>query len=143
MKTGQVVALVIVVAIIGLAIGAAIGTSVSSGKTTTLMSTQTQTVTSNGIPQGLATVTKLVIVSNVLHVNAFACGTDTYAGGTANLENSTTTEYIFPSTTSSQRFLNVTISTITSLQTGLTTTDTTVTLTASSQGNTTGCLTVG
>jgi hypothetical protein len=145
LQTRQVVALVTVVVIIALALGTTIGYSISSGRTTTLMSTQIQTITSYGIPQGLVTVTKLVMISHIGDLTVVDCGTSTFMGGAVEIVDSTTTEYIFPPTnngTSQGRFLNVTITTLTSSETAINavsaTNGTTITLTATSD-NTTVC----
>jgi len=117
LQTRQVVALVTVIALIALALGTTIGYGISSAKTTTLTTTQTQTITSYGIPQGLETVTKLVMISHVGDLTMVVCGTSTFPAGVLNIVDSTTTEYIFPPTnnsTSQGRFLNVTMTTLTS-----------------------------
>jgi hypothetical protein len=147
MQARQVVALVTVIAIIALALGTTIGYGISSGRTTTLMSTQTETITSYGFPRGLSTVTELIIISYVAQVTAYTCGSSSFVAGTVNGYTTNTTEYIFPSIinfTSEQRFLNVTITTVTSTETDITSsaTVTTVTLSATSQGNTTLCPTI-
>jgi len=74
LQTRQVVALVTVIALIALALGTTIGYGISSAKTTTLTTTQTQTITSYGIPQGLETVTKLVMISHVGDLTMVVCG---------------------------------------------------------------------
>jgi uncharacterized membrane protein YqgA involved in biofilm formation len=147
MQTRQVVALVAIITIIALALGTTIGYSISAGRTTTSMSTQTQTITSYGFPRGLSTVTELIIISYVAQVTAYVCGSSSFVAGIVNGYTTNTTEYIFPSiinVTSEQRFLNVTIMTVTSTETDVTSsvTATTVTLTATSQGNTTECPTI-
>jgi hypothetical protein len=99
--------------------------------------------TSSGIPQGLVTVTKLVIISYVESLAAYTSGTCSWVAGTAFINSSVTTEYIFPSNindTSQQQFLNITITTVTSNLTNLTSsTTTTITLGAASQSTSTTC----
>jgi len=111
------------------------------------MSTQTQTITSYGFPRGLSTATKLIIISYVAQVTAYVCGSSSFVAGIVNGYTTNTTEYIFPSiinVTSEQRFLNVTVTTVTSAESVVTSsvTVTTVTLSATSQGNTTICPTI-
>jgi len=147
MQTRQVVAIVTVIAIVALALGATIGYSISSGRTTPSISTQTRTIISYVFPRGLSTVTKLIIISYVAQVTAYTCGSSSFVAGIVNGYTTNTTEYIFPSiinVTSEQRFLNVTITTVTSAETVVTSsvTVTTVTLSETSQGNTTGCPTI-
>ena len=92
-QTRQTFALIAVIGIIALALGITVVYSISTGKTTT--STATQTVTSFGIRKGLSTVTKLIIISYVAHLIAYTCGTSSFVAGTINVDNSTTTEFIF------------------------------------------------
>ncbi len=99
--------------------------------------------TSSGIPQDLVTVTKLIIISYVESLAAYTSGTCSWVAGTAFINSSVTTEYIFPSNinyASAQRFLNITITTVTSNLTNLTSsTTTTITLSATSQNMSTTC----
>jgi hypothetical protein len=99
--------------------------------------------TSSGIPQDLVTVTKLIIISYVESLAAYTSGTCSWVAGTAFINSSVTTEYIFPSNinnTSEQQFLNITITTVTSNLTNLTSsTTTTITLSAASQSTSTTC----
>ncbi len=123
MKTGVIIALVVVIGVIALALGATIGYSISSGRTSTitltgktLTTSQTQTVTYYGTPQGLVTATELIMMVQGGEFGWVVCGTSTFPGGVAIVFNTTTTEYIFPqitNDTSQGRFLNVTITTTT------------------------------
>jgi hypothetical protein len=162
MQTGQVIAFVTVVAIIALALGTTIGYSLSSGKPTTSLAPRTQTITSYATPQtlttvttqtqtvlsyaslkGITAVTKLIIISYVESLAAYTSGTCSWVAGTAYVNSSVSTEYIFPSNindTSQQQFLNITITTVTSNLTNLTSsTTTTITLSAASQNTSTTC----
>jgi len=141
MRTGQFVTLVTVIIIIALALGTTIGYSISSVRTSTI--TQTHTITSYGILQGLVTVTKLVMISHVGDLTVVDCGTSTFMGGAVDIVESTTTEYIFPPTTngtSQGRFLNVTVTTLTSSETVMivlsATNGTTITISATSDSTT-------
>lgn len=95
-------------------------------------------------PESLVTVTRLIVISNVVHVDAYTCGTESFVGGTAFASGTTSTEYVFPTVSNSTvqpEFLNVTITTLTSIASGVpsTVTDTTFTLTPTTSGNSTGC----
>ncbi len=97
----------------------------------------------NTLPQNLVTVTKLIIISYVESLAAYTSGTCSWVAGTAFINRSVSTEYIFPSSIndiSRPQFLNVTITTVTSNLTNVTSaTTTTITLSASFQNTSTTC----
>ncbi|MFI5420638.1 MAG: hypothetical protein ACHQ1H_06690 [Nitrososphaerales archaeon] len=101
--------------------------------------TTVTTVTFGDVPQSLSTLTELVVINPVVHFTAYVCGTNTFVAGTVHVENTTTTEYVLPSTasTSSEGFLNLTVTRVTSLA-GMTSsiTATTVTFTSTSRDTT-------
>src|SRR5579872_681778 len=97
--------------------------------------------TSSGVPEGLVTVTELIIINYVESLAVYTSGTCSWVAGTAFVNSSVTTEYIFPSNinnTSEHQFLNITITTVKSNMTNLTSsTTTTITLIAASQNTST------
>jgi hypothetical protein len=132
LQTSQVVAVIIVVGVIGLGLGVAIGYSVYSGKITTTYVTN---------PEGLSTVTKLVVISNALHEAEYVCGNSTpYVAGTVEIFSTNSTQYIF-SPSGNYKFLNVTVTTEVSTV-STTIVDSTVTLRSTTQDNTTVCPTM-
>jgi hypothetical protein len=132
LQTSQVVAVVVVVGVIGLGLGVVIGYGVYQGRTTSTYITN---------PEGLSTVTKMVVVSDALHEAEYVCGNSTpYAAGTVEISSTNSTQYIF-SPSGNYKFLNVTVTTeISTVSTTIV--DSTVTLRSTTQDNTTVCPTM-
>jgi hypothetical protein len=117
LQTRQVVALVTVIAIIALALGTTIGYGISSGRTTTSISTQTQTMTAYVTPnhsslthstQSAETLTEIISLSVSGVVTQYVIGTCT--GGGAAYVSMTSTSYIEPVNVAG--YFNATIITI-------------------------------
>jgi hypothetical protein len=132
LQSSRVVAIVIVVGVIGLGLGVAIGYSVYQGKTNSNYLTN---------PGGLSTVTKMVVVSDVLHEAEYVCGNSSpYVAGTVEIFSTNSSQYIF-SPSGNSKFLTVTVTTETSTV-STTIIDSTVTLRSTIQDNTTLCPTI-
>jgi hypothetical protein len=149
MQGRQVVALLIVVTIIALAFGTAVGYAVFSKTTTTTIattltppgiafySTVNSTVTRFTVPATVGTITKLILITMLEHQTAYVSGTCSWVAATVVLNYSTTTEYVLPAVATANnasfRFLNVTLTTVTSAPNDVNsiTTDTTITLSTS------------
>ena len=145
---GVLIGSLAVIAVVALASGIGVSSLYARTQTITIASTstETRTLTSIAFPNG--TITKSIIIVTVENATAYACGTNTYIGGTAQAFQSTTTEFEFSTaanlTRTGMTILNVTIITTTSTdETGwVTNTVTTITQKSSSEGTTVLCPTV-
>jgi hypothetical protein len=130
MKTGQVIALVLVAVVITLAAGATIGYFVATGSS-----------------QAPLTMTKIVMISPVAAGMLVVCGTSTIPGATMQIVNVTSTSYLLPQSiinnTAGEKFLRVAVVTSTSSQSsflGVSSYEVTMTSTyTSTQNGTTAC----
>jgi hypothetical protein len=143
MKSCNVFLTFVAVAVIALALGTAVGYDISTGRTTTILSTHTQTLTSYSTitPVGLSTLSKVIVVTEVQYYIAYTSGTCSWVGDIVRVSVGNYTEYLLPEgNETSQHYLNVTVTTVTSTATGFSSASTTtVTLSATSQGSSITC----